>query len=149
MRTTIKAVAVGMVAAGVAVVAPGGTALADPGGQPFTLTCAGQTYDVTTPPGHGDFTPAFDLNGTRVFIPVSFGAFTGTITGPAGFTDTFTDPETAVKGSGKQGNTTECTYRFVDTSTLTAAEAAAEGLPGPGTYTFVGTGTVTGQIRGH
>lgn len=146
IRTTSSAV----LAAGLAVSVPPGVAVADPGdaAESFELDCgAAGTFDVVTGDGRGGFTPAFDTSSNKVFIPVVFGSFTGTLTGPGGFEDTESEEGTTVKGSGKQRSLTTCSYSFEETFELTDEEAEAEGLPGAGVYTFTGTGTVTGQIR--
>ena len=130
------------------VAAPAGTAVADPKGETFELMCAnGKTYTVVTPPGNGDWTPAHDVNSNTVLVPVAFGEFTGTISQGGKEIVTFTE-EGETKGSGKQRNTTSCSYAFTESFTLTADEAEAEGLPGAGTYDFEGGGTVLVQIKG-
>lgn len=47
------------------------------GAEVFTLTCGETTYNVSTTPGHDHpYTPYFDLDGTRTFVPVANGSFT-------------------------------------------------------------------------
>lgn len=114
-------------------------ALADPSGDVFTLVCNGQTYQVTTSAGNGDFTPAHDLASNRVFIPHAFGPFTGTIRNASGtVVDSFTDPA-QTQGSGKQKNDVFCTFSFHEVSDGSEPDF-------PAGYTFDGSGTATGQI---
>ena len=114
-------------------------ALADPGGDTFTLVCGGTSYHVTSPPGNGDFTPAFDLDSNRVFIPHAFGPFTGTIRDASGaVVDSFTEPA-QTQGSGKQKNDMSCSFSFHEVSDGSDPEF-------PAGYTFDGSGTVTGQV---
>lgn len=114
-------------------------ALADPSGDTFTLVCNGTSYQVATPPGNGDFTPALDLGSNRVFIPHAFGAFTGTIRDASGaVVDSFTEPAGA-QGSGKQKNDVSCSFTFHEVSDGSEPDF-------PAGYTFDGSGTVTGQI---
>ncbi len=130
---------------------PAGSAAADPkSGETFQVACSnGATYSVVTPPANGSFTPAFDVNSNTVLIPVVFDGFTGTVFNEKGeVVGGFTDPTVEVKGSGKQRNLTRCEATFEGTFTLTAEEAVEEGLPGAGTYTFIGSGEVLAQIRG-
>jgi hypothetical protein len=147
MRRTTTAVACGLLVAGV--VAGPGTALADPKkGEPFTLDCGSAgVYDVVVAPGSGTYTPGLDLDSNRVLVPTAFGPFTGTLTGPGGFSSTETEPG-STKGPGAQRGAVPCEFSITEVFTLTAEEAAAEGLPGAGTYTFVGEGVVFGQVRG-
>ena len=148
--------AIALAAASLSLLSPMGLASADPAGDPFNLVCDnGQTYSIVTTRGQGEFTPAFDTDSTRVFVPVSFGAFSGAIydatTGD--LVGSFTDPAVATKGSGKQRATTECTYTFRDTFTVSEEEAAAGDPNDPeyllaGTYLFEGSGLVVGKITG-
>lgn len=150
------AVAVGM--ACYCALSPIGVAAADPSGEPFQLVCGDQEISIVTTRGMGGFTPAFDTASNKVFVPVSFGAFSGEIyqiddDGNETLVAEFEDTATAVKGSGKQRRTTACTYTFGDTFTVSEEEAAAgdpadpEYLPA-GTYRFEGSGSVVGQITG-
>ena len=71
-----------------AVTWPAGGASADPLtfsalDGPITLSCSGLTMQVTAT-GKGEFAPGRELDGTRVFIPVYFGAASATFTRPDG-----------------------------------------------------------------
>ena len=127
-----------LAALGVGLSFSAGSALADPKGQTFPLTCGDHTYTVVIM-GNGEFTPAHDVASTAVFIPHAFGPFTGTVRDASGIVvDSFTDAA-VVQGSGKQRNDLTCSYTisFVfDGSDLTGPPAGS---------TFVGSGTVTGQ----
>ncbi len=134
MRRALSGVTVGLIAAGLAVLSPAGSAAADPkSGETFQVECEnGATYSVITPPAEGSFTPGFDVNSNTVLIPVVFDGFEGTVFDENGDeVASFTDPTVEVKGSGKQRNLTRCTATFEGTFTLTAEEAEEEGLPGP------------------
>jgi len=114
------------------------SAAADPSGaknsQEIPLTCGGTTYTVIVN-GNGAFTPAHDADSNTVFIPVSFGPFTGTITDEDGnVVDSFTDPADS-KGAGKNADL-ECTFSFSETFEIPEL--------GPGTFTFTGSGSVKG-----
>ena len=151
MRTAKSSLSLGLAAMGLAVLAPAGAAVADPKkGDSFTITCGnGVTYEVTTPPANGAFTPALDVNSNTVLIPVVFEGFRGTAILDGEVVVSFEDDAQEVKGSGKQRGLTRCVARFEETVYLTEEEAAAEGLPPvAGTYTFIGEGAVLGQIRG-
>lgn len=50
---------------------------------PITLSCTGLTMQVTAT-GNGQFAPGREVDGTRVFIPVIFGAASTTYIGPDG-----------------------------------------------------------------
>lgn len=123
-------------------------AVADPsGGDQIHLTCGSATYDVVSSKGDGDWTPVHDVRSTRVFIPTSFGSFTGTITDANGdVVDTFTDPGPSIKGSGTRdakADIISCTYTFSDVSDGSDPEF-------PAGYTFTGTGEVRGfTAAGH
>ena len=147
-RALKRCATAGMLTAGLLVAAPAGTAVADPKGETFQLVCGnGKTYEVVTPPGNGDFTPAHDVNSNTVLVPVEFGAFTGTIFQDGVELFSFTEGERLTKGSGKQRNTTTCSFSFRETFTVTEEPTDAEDLP-PGVYEFEGSGTVVVQIKG-
>jgi hypothetical protein len=120
----------------------GAPALADPSHSfPITLVCDGVTYQ-TVGEGNGDFTPVHDLNSNKVFVPHAFGPFTGTIYDDHGnVVDSETDPA-QTQGSGKQPNDMSCTYSFTWVS-----DGSDPGFPAG--YSFVGAGSVTGQVAGH
>jgi hypothetical protein len=139
MATSLRTTA----AAGVVLVAVGtsisGPAVADPVNAPeiesLPLTCDGQTYQVVVN-GNGAFTPAHDTDSTRMFIPTSFGEFTGTITDAQGeVIDSFTEPPMA-KGSSTKARSTsvDCTFTF--------SEDFVDPELGP--LHFEGSGEVTG-----
>jgi hypothetical protein len=144
-------------AASLLLLSPVAIAVADPKGATFSLVCGNATYTVVTPRGHGTFTPAFATDSNRVFVPVSFGPFTGHLYSLSTLSGTPVDraiTEPAVtKGGGKQPNTTACSYAYTDTFTVTPAEAAAGDPNSPdwlpaGTYCFDGSGAVVGQVVG-
>lgn len=115
-------------------------AVAAPQQEVIRLVCGGTTYSVVVS-GRGEFTPARDLASTRVFVPHSFGPFTGVVRDPSGaIVEQFTEPG-STQGSGKQPHDLTCTYTVSFTSTGGPDE------PPAGT-TFTGTGTVTGQVSG-
>ena len=103
-----SALALGATAAGFA-----GPAGADPNSDVIALVCDnGQSYEVAVA-GGGDFTPAHDLASTGMLVPVAFGEFTGTITGPDGVViETFTEPAYAKGQSGKNKSLVTCTFSF-------------------------------------
>ena len=75
------------------------TAGADPKQAVFDLHCGDAHYVISTA-GNGEFTPGHDLGSTTVFVPVSFGDFTGTLTHESGeVIDSFTEVGTVHKGS--------------------------------------------------
>lgn len=155
MKVFRKSLLTGLLAFGLTWAGPVGSASAHGGDEPpLPLSCAnGETYYVVVVPGHGRFTPAHDVQTTAVFIPVSFGDFTGTISTAKGrVVKTFTEPGDT-KGSGKQQDTTECTFSFTEAFTVTQEEAAQVPESDPwylpaGKYVFEGRGSVVAQIRG-
>ena len=75
MRSSI-ALTAAVCVAGLSLSALASPASADPGGESFPLTCDnGQTYDITTSRGRGEWTPGFDSGSTTVLLPLSFGNF--------------------------------------------------------------------------
>jgi hypothetical protein len=120
--------------------------VADPsGGDQIQLTCGSATYDVVSSKGDGDWTPVHDTRSTRVFVPTSFGSFTGTIFDTEGNpVDTFSDPGPTFKGSGARdakADVISCTFEFDEVSDGSDPEF-------PAGYRFVGTGEVTGFVPG-
>lgn len=119
-----------------------GPAGADPKkGEVVPLECDnGQSYEAVVSPGNGNFTPAHDMAGTGTFVPVGFGEFTGTITGPDGAPiGSFTDPPVAKGQSAKNRSVLTCTFSFIfvnDGSDPTS----------PIGTTFEGSGSVTGFL---
>lgn len=91
-----------------------GSAQADPKGDAFPVTCDdGGTYFLTGN-GNGNFTPAHHVDSTAVFVPVSFGVFTGTVRDTNGnVVQTFTEPATS-KGQSAKGlkDPVTCTFEF-------------------------------------
>ena len=130
MKLFVAAVLIGGTALIASAMPAGAAPKAEPG-LTITVTCGDQTFDVVTPRGSGQWTPAF-ANG-NVYVPVAFGEFHGTSTGPDG-TFEFTDP--ALTQNANKGGTharLDCSY------TVT-------GVDGP--FTFTGTGTVTVAVTG-
>lgn len=135
-----------LAAAGMASALWVGAAAADPKrGDTFDLVCDnGHTYTLTTSTAHSDFTPAHVLNSTAIFVPVSFGEFTATITTPDGTVSTFTEPA-SFKGQSSNSvkNPVTCTYTFTFTN-----DGSDPRTP-PGTV-FAGTGSAVVKITpGH
>jgi len=101
----------------------------------ITLNCPGTALDgpvVTAGGGNSTWTPAF--RGSKVvLVPVAFGAFTGTATGPDG-SFPINDPPIA-QGANKGGNhpLISCTYHIVGTD---------------GPFSFVGDGSVSAFVVG-
>jgi hypothetical protein len=88
--------------------------------------------------------PAHDIASTSVLVPISFGAFTGTLTNSSGTViQQSTDPP-ATKGNsqGAGSSPINCTFTFSNSFTVTQSGGD---LP-PGTYTFTGSGSATGFI---
>ena len=95
-----------VVGAGVAAVTLGvGTAHADPPQSPnetAVLECDnGESYEITTARGNGNFTPAMDLNSTTVFVPVSFGIVSGFFDPAGDPPPQFFEDEPVAKGNGE------------------------------------------------
>jgi hypothetical protein len=113
-------------------------AAADPGNaknaEVIPLDCDGTTYTVVVN-GNGAWTPAHDTASSAMFIPVSFGPFTGIITAEDGtVVEEFTEPA-ETKGSGKNADI-DCSFTITNTF--------EDPSLGEGTFTFTGTGTVSG-----
>ena len=119
----------------------GGGAGADPKADVFPLVCDnGHTYQASAN-GNGEFTPAHDNGGTAVFVPVSFGPFTGTIRNAQGqVVDTFTEPASA-KGQSAKGlkDPVTCTFSFTEVSDGSDPEF-------PAGYTFSGSGSAVVRL---
>jgi hypothetical protein len=121
------------------------SAVADPrADETFDLTCGSTTYSVVGN-GDGEWTPVHDTGSTKIFIPTSFGDFTGTVYDENGeVVDTFTEEGPTVKGSGaraQKADIVSCTYLFDEVSDGSDPEF-------PAGYRFVGTGEVTGFVPG-
>ena len=104
----------------------------------INLTC-GTTTDAVTGNGNGQWTSVRSTTSTRVYIPVSFGAFTGTVRDANGtIVEQFTDPGGQVKGKNGTGvsNTTTCSYAFSEVSDGSDPDF-------PAGFTFEGSGDVT------
>jgi hypothetical protein len=120
------------------------TASADPSRnvESITLTCDnGETYAAVVA-GMGEFTTAHILDSTSVFIPVSFGSFSGTIRDDEGnIVDQFSEDEPIHKGQSLKGlkQPVGCTYSFVFVSDGSDPEV-------PEGWTFTGEGTVVGRL---
>ena len=116
-----------------------GVAVAPAGAHPqgtesFALECDdGNTYDVTTW-GNGNYTPAHDTDSNKVFVPLEFGEFHGTLTYPDGTVEELPpDPGVSKGQSGKNAkNTITCTFSF--------SEVDEDGVR------FDGGGSVTGTV---
>lgn len=118
-----------------------GPVSAAPEQETIPLTCAdGQSFDVVVN-GNGEFTPARDLDTTRVLVPHAFGPFHGEVRDAQGvLVDSF-DEDGVVKGSGKQKTDITCTFTFHEVSDGSDPEF-------PAGYTFHGSGTVIGKLTG-
>jgi hypothetical protein len=95
---------------------------------PVTVTCPGRTFTVASI-GNGKFTVGHVIGSNELFVPISFGEFTGTFT-PAGGGTPVTTVEPAVEKHTAPPNgklVVSCTY------TLTMTDASG---------TFTGTGSV-------
>ncbi len=130
----VRRITVAIVAGGFILGAFAAPASADPRkGEVIPLTCDnGQQYTIVVN-GNGAFTPGHVVDSTSVFVPLSFGPFTGTLTDANGkVVETFTEPGESKGQSGKRArNTVTCSFTFTGTE---------NGL------TFTGSGTVTGFI---
>ena len=117
-------------------------ASADPNGEVIDLMCGADSYEVVVP-GNADWPPAHDLNSNRIFVPTSFGTFTGQILDENGeLVDEFTEDGDGAKGqSGKNKSILDCTFSFSEVSDGSDPEF-------PAGYTFVGTGEVSGFVAG-
>ena len=126
-----------VVAAGLALGVAAAPAGAGPVKETVPLVCDnGRTYTAVLN-GNGEFTPARDVDSNSVFVPLSFGEFSFTITDSQGnVLDSDTEPGVAKGQSGKNAkNTITCTFSFTGTEVV-------EGE----TLTFTGGGSVTGYI---
>jgi hypothetical protein len=123
----ILAASVGLMIAAVGA----GTASADPVNAknrlPITLDCGGDPLSAVTN-GNGGWTPAHDVNGTGVFIPIEFGAQEGVFTDPDGNEFPFSDTELFPKGSANPKGRTilDCTF-IVDTTFPDGSSLFVEG----------------------
>ncbi len=75
-----KSLAASVVIGSVLTLGMAGTAVADPPAadenSTTTLSCNdGSSYNIVVAPGNGSWTPAFDVNGKSVFIPLAFEGF--------------------------------------------------------------------------
>ena len=118
------------------------------GGDTFELDCDnGQTYQVATNNGNGDWTPGFILGSQQRIIPTSFGDFHFLATAPDG-TVLFdeTEPGNAKGGGHVKVNRPSVNCSFEQSEVLTEADPES-GLPAGTTLTF--GGSVTGFLTGH
>ncbi len=122
-------------------------ASADPGSaaDSFPLTCDnGQTYDITTTRGGGEWTPGFDGASTTVFHPMSFGNFVGAAYLASEYPGgeplfTFEEPGISVKPAKARGlRRMDCSFEQV--SVEYDSEIGAD-------VAFVVTGDVTIAVR--
>ena len=75
----------------------------------FDLVCDDGTTTQIVVNGSGNWTPAHDVGSNAIFVPVSFGEVTGTVTDEQGnVVDSFTDPPMS-KGPGKNADL-QCTF---------------------------------------
>jgi hypothetical protein len=117
------------------------------------VTCGSRTFTVVSNGGQNVedkqiFSPAHVLGSNEVFIPVSFSAFSGTLTGPGGVV-IFSLPLTGtdVKGSSVKragGAHLDCTYTVSSTFPGDGTSGTVAGVM----YTFSGTGHVSGFLAG-
>jgi hypothetical protein len=140
-------------ALGVALLASITAAAADPNGpsaELVSIDCGGGGSTQAAVNGDGEWTPAHDLESTGVFIPLEFGTFTGTLTDIEGnVVDQFVDPTVVPKGNARppaNRDPVDCTYSL--TGTFVATQDDAPFLVPGETYTFSGTGDVTGFLTG-
>ena len=118
------------------------------GGDTFDLVCTnGQTYQVATNNGNGDWTPGFILGSQQRIIPTSFGDFHITATAPDGtvLVDE-TEPGFAKGGGHVNVNRSSVTCTFEQSQVLTEPDPET-GAPAGSTVTF--GGSVTGFLTGH
>lgn len=136
--TTTRVLIGGLAAAGTLGLMSGTAGAAAPAPS-VELTC-GTTTELVTVNGNGEFTPARSSQSTTVYVPISFGEFTGTVLDLDGnVVEQFTEPGSSLKGKKGTGvkDTIDCTY--------SASEVSDGSDPNfPAGYTFVGTGEVTG-----
>ncbi len=132
----------GLAAVGLASTLWVGAAGADPKGEVLELVCNnGQTYTVATNPGSGSFTPAFDVDSNSVLVPVTFGAFTGTLFDDEGnVVESFTEPaESKGRSAQRLRNAVTCSFTVDEVSDGSDPEF-------PEGYRFVGGGTVVVKV---
>jgi hypothetical protein len=146
MRSSIALTAAACVT-GLSLSALAAPASADPGSadDSFPLTCDnGQTYDITTSRGQGEWTPGFDTAGTTVLLPMSFGNFVA-----AGYLAseypggeplfTFEEPAISVKPAHAKGlRRMDCSFEQVSVEYDSELDAD---------IAFVVTGDVTVAVR--
>ena len=99
----------------------------------ITVTCPSETISGVVILVRGEFTPAFAIGSNKVYIPIAFGAFTGTAVDTEGNVLFTVDEAPLAKGSAvpQNGKLVECTGVIE--------------LDFPGGH-FVGSSTVTGFI---
>lgn len=140
--------AVAAIVGATAIVASAGGAGADPKGMPVQLSCGGAEYEVVVV-SNGEFSPAHDLGSNTVFVPVSFGAFAGTLTDLTvdEVVATESDPGPSTKGNSQARGRTllHCIYSFEERFT---AGPDDEDLVEGHEYLFEGEGHVTGFATG-
>ncbi|HUR19018.1 MAG TPA: hypothetical protein VMZ51_08830 [Acidimicrobiales bacterium] len=119
-----------------------GAAGADPSkGETFPVTCDNGHSYVAVSNGNGLFTPAHDTASNATFVPVSFGAFTATVTDADGnVVASFTDPGES-KGQSAKGvkDPVNCTFSFTEVSDGSDPDF-------PAGYTFTGSGSAVVRI---
>jgi hypothetical protein len=154
VRRNVRALAL----AGAVAALTAGPAVADPSSDLGTIsaTCDGESFSVTTNGGENVdkqvFTPAHDINTSSVFVPVRFENFSGTVfdgsTELFSFTDEFVDTKGNAQANGRE--ILDCSYTFTDTFVATAFDETESGgvLVEGETYTFRGSGDVSGFFTG-
>jgi hypothetical protein len=84
--------------------------------ETIPLECDNGNSYVIEVNGNGEFTSARDAGSTSVFVPLSFGDFTGTLTYPDGTVETLPPDPGIAKGKGNAGkhatNLVTCTFSF-------------------------------------
>ena len=87
-----------------------------PARETIPLECDNGNSYVVEVNGDGEFTPARDTASNSVFVPLSFGEFTGTITYPDGTVENLPPEPGIAKGKGNAGknatNLVTCTFSF-------------------------------------
>ena len=135
-----------------------GPALADPSSNVGTisLTCDGESFSVTTNGGQNVekqvYTPAHDINTSRVFVPTRFEDFQGTFfqgsTQLFSFSDEFVETKGNAQANGREIR--DCSYTFSETFVATEFDETQSGgiLVEGQTYRFSGSGDVSGFFTG-
>lgn len=124
------------VVAGLVLGAAGPAGSSPKDGEPVTVQCGDEVYELVIVPGHGHWTPAHDTASNRVFHPTEFDGFTGSVIDPetGEVVDTFSEDFVDRRGASHDRLAThDCTFRI---------ESMEDG------YLFVGEGGVSGYFSG-